>query len=666
MSRWSLLLAGALVAAGCAPSTPSASAPGAVRIDTQVVRSSLPGGAIERPLLGPVVPPPAFLAAVARGTRTLTGQPGPRYWTNRTDYTLRFGVDPGAKRVQGAAEIVYHNRSPVALEELHVDLTLNLHAPGVVRGEPAEVTGGITVDRVRVDGAPVARGGQTGSRYAVDGTRMIIVPAQPVAPGGTARIAMDFGYAVPQAGAGARMGYSGDDLLFLAYGYPTMAVFDDINGWHPDSFRGTAEFYQDFGRFDVTVEAPPQWLVMGTGELVNAAEVLAPAVLGRLRAAERSDTVVHVVTAADFGRVTAPGRAGTLRWRFVADSVRDVAFSLTRASRWDAMRAPVGDRDGDGAADFARVDAVWRDDRAPRWAQVARYARHSVDFFSRYTGIPYPWPHMTAVEGTDIIGGGMEYPMMTLIGPYTQAGDTALYNVTAHEISHMWIPMIVSTDERRFGWMDEGTTTFQENQARKEFFPGSDPEAGDRTAYLNVARAAGEGEITRWSDFHNTSTAYVAASYWKPGTLLATLREVLGEETFHRAHRAFLNEWKYKHPLPWDMWNTFERVSGRDLDWFWQSWYGTTWTLDHAVGSVTQSGAGTSITVRDLSNVPMPARLTVTYADGRTERREVPVETWLTGARTATVTVPGGATRVEIDAENAFPDVNRENNVWTR
>jgi hypothetical protein len=64
----------------------------------------------------------------------------------------------------------------------------------------------------------------------------------------------------------------------------------------------------------------------------------------------------------------------------------------------------------------------------------------------------------------------------------------------------------------------------------------------------------------------------------------------------------------------------------------------------------------------------MPARLTLTRENGETLTREVPVETWLRGARTATVTVPAGSpvVRVEIDAAHAFPDLNRENNVWTR
>jgi aminopeptidase N len=328
----------------------------------------------------------------------------------------------------------------------------------------------------------------------------------------------------------------------------------------------------------------------------------------------------------------------------------------------------VGDRDGDGRADHTAIHAFWRPE-ARRWANTARYEAHAITFLSEYTGVPYPWPHMTAVEGEDIIGGGMEYPMMTLISAYTQADDAALYGVTAHELAHMWVPMIVSVDERRYSWLDEGMTTFHEAQARKDTFPTSTPELEDRTSYLNLARAGGEGEIMRRSDFQYTSGAFGVASYPKPSTNFVSLRALLGEETFNRAWQTFQQRWAWKHPYPWDFFNTVEEVSGQELDWFWRTWFYETWTLDQAVASVAENAGGATIVVEDRGLAPMPARLTITREDGTVQGLEVPVEAWLEGRRTATVTVPGAQSpiiRVEIDAENAFPDVARDNNVWTR
>jgi hypothetical protein len=626
-----------------------------------------PSGAPQRPIPYPVTPPPSFQDAIREGTRTETGSPGPAYWQNGADYRIRASVLTDEKRLEGSAAIRYHNRSPDTLNVLVLDLTQNFHAPGAVRMEPAEITGGIELGSVQVRGRELGTGIDTGPRYAVDGTKMYVAPHRPVLPGESVDLAIEWAFAVPQAGAGERMGYSGDNLFFFAYWFPRMAVYDDVEGWSTDQFTGTAEFYHDFGNFELEIAAPEGWVVASTGTLTNAEAVLAPSVLERLRVAERSDTVVHVLTPRDFRTATRAGTDGVLRWSFVADSVIDVAFSVTRESIWDAARAPVGDRDGDGRVDHTVVHAFYREP-AFRWAEMVRYEQHAIRFLSEYTATPYPWPHMTAVEGAGIMGGGMEYPMMTLIGDYTAAGDEALYNVTVHELAHMWVPMIASVNERRYGWFDEGTTSFNENQARKDMFPGVASDAEDAESYLRVARAGLEGEIMRWSAYHYPGPAYVVASYRKPATVLVALRGLLGEETFNRAYRAFFDRWEWKHPYPWDLWNTFEDVSGQELDWFWRSWYYETWLLDQAVAGVTSGAGGSTITVRDLGDVPMPARLTVTLQSGEVLHREVPVSTWLAGSRTASVTVDAGSpvVRVEIDAEHAFPDANRENNVWTR
>jgi peptidase M1-like protein len=614
----------------------------------------------------PVDPEAGFLEAIRNGTRTTTGKPGPRYWTQFATYRLTARLLVEQKRLEGTALITYKNNSPDTLTNLHIDLTQNFHQATAVRNEPAEVTQGIELRRVAVDNQELRSAGD-GPRYQVMGTRLIILPPRPLLPGGSTQIAVDYAFKIPQAGAGERMGWDSDNLFFLAYWYPQMTVYDDVVGWHPDPFVGTTEFYADFANYDVTVDVPAGWLVMATGKLANAEEVLAPAVFQRLQRAEQSDSIVHVITQQDFGAAsTKAGTNGRLRWNFVSDSVRDVAISITRASLWDAARTGVGDRNGDGRTDYTRVDAIYRP-AASRWQQSARYSQHAIRFLSNFLGIPYPWPHMTAVEAADIIGGGMEYPMMTLIGAYTMQGDTALYAVTAHEEAHMWYPMLISTDERRYSWMDEGTTTYNENQAKKDIFPNKNWDLPEQFGYLRIVEAGEEGEMMRRSAFHYSPFAYGIASYDKPATVLATLRAVLGAEVFNRALKEYGQRWKYKHPYPWDLWNTFESVSGKDLDWFWAPWYQTTWTLDQGIGSVRTANGNTTITIEDKGRAPLPVNLVITRAGGRTERRVVPVDVWLAGATSTTVTVTGSdVTKVEIDPERAFPDANRRNNTWTR
>ena len=622
-----------------------------------------------RPIPWEITPPGNYQLAVQQGTRSATGEPGLNYWVQETDYVLNARIFPLSGLLDGSGAITYTNHSPATHSRLYMEITQNFHQPGVRRAEAAEITGGMIIRRVAVQGEELPSGPvPEGPHYQISGTNMILTLPQPIASGETVEIDIEWRFNIPSVGAGGRMGRNQDNLLFLAYWYPTMAVYDDVAGWHTEAFTGVSEFYHGFADYDITVEVPAGWVVASTGELQNPEEVLAPHILDRFNAAWESDGVLQVIGPDDFGEVgTATTDDGLLRWHFVAENVRDAAFSATKQSIWEAGRTSVGDRDGDGEEDFARINTFYREE-APLWANVTEYQQHAIRYHSRNTGFAYPWPHMTAVEGAGIIGGGMEYPMMTLIGDYNARGDSALYNVTAHELAHMWIPMVVGTNERKFGWMDEGFTTFHENDARMDYHPGLNHYLRDQQIYAAVARQRSEGAMMRHSSYHATPIAFTIASYMKPATMLAALRGVLGDDVFYEATRTFIAEWAYKHPYPWDFFNTFERVSGRDLDWFWRSWYYETWTLDQAIEEVSVDGIETTITVRDNGLAPMPVLLGIELASGEVMGRLIPVTAWLNGATTASFTLvtESPIVRVVIDPENIFPDVDISNNGWNQ
>lgn len=625
-----------------------------------------------RPIPGPVVPPPFFRTALEQGTRSPDGGPGANYWQVYADYDIDARLDPGSGLLSGRETVRLRNRSPYVLPELMLFLHQNIHAPGVMRNRTVEVTGGMRLDRVRVAGEDLLprSAGSEGPGYRVQGGVMSLTPPTPVESGGTVELELEWTFLVPQNGAG-RMGFSGREMYFIAYWFPKIAVYDDLRGWDAEPYQG-AEFYEGYGDYRVRLTVPEGWTVMATGRLENPEEVLSPQTRARMAAALQADTLVQIVTRSDrdAGRVTTSSETGALTYRFAAENVRDFTWATSNVQLWTGTSARVPDRDGDGADDRVAIHSFWREYRAPLWAEQALYAKHSIEFESRYTGFPYPWPHMTSVEGADIIGGGMEYPMFTLIGTYEGRQPLDLYAVTAHELGHMWVPMIVGANEKRYAWIDEGSTTFLENQTKPDYWPDlGNADADDLEAYLTVARAEAEQSMMRHGDYYEPGPGYGTASYQKPATLLVTLRNLLGQPTFDDAYHAFIREWAFKHPTPWDFFNTFERVADQDLDWFWTSWYYETWVLDQAVESVTSVGGETVVTVADLEFVPMPTLLRIETADGRTIEREVPVTHWLTGAVSAEVRVPydaGEIVRIELDPGHLFPDVNRENNVWER
>jgi len=630
-----------------------------------------------RPRPYPVFESKVFERAVARGTRTRTGVPGARYWQQYARYKLEAELDPPSKRLTGRGTVRYENRSPDTLRIVAVRLYQNLFAPDAERNERVPVTGGVTLSRVAAQGrvlaerATAATDVDSAPGYQVDGTTAWLRLPSPIAPGGTADFEFAWSFVVPPDGA-PREGTDGE-IFYVAYWYPQIAVYDDVTGWQADPYRGNAEFYMGYGDYDVSLTVPEGWLVTATGTLQNADAVLPAAQRERLAQARRTGEVVHVVRdderGAGRGTLRAPaGARGRLTWRFAAGGVRDFAFGTSDKYLWDATRALAADSASlsTGGGDTVMIHSFYRPERrAWAWDRSAAYARHSIEFLSRYLW-PYPWPQMTAVDGV-VSCSGMEYPMLTCIGG--RRDTLLLYSVTVHEIAHMWFPMQVGSDEQRFAWQDEGLTRFNQAQAMREYFRGSyDLETIAREQYLALARAGEEVELMRHGDLYPPGTpAYGIASYAKMATNTVALRALLGDSLFLRAYREYGRRWRGKHPQPYDFWNTVEDVAGRDLDWFWRSWWYETWTLDHAIAGVRAAGDGLEITVEDRGLAPMPARIAVTRHDGRVQRLEVPVNVWLAGARRHTLRVadPSSVVRVELDPEKRFPDIDRANDVWT-
>jgi len=558
-------------------------------------------------------------------------------------------------------------------------------------------------------------------RYAIHGTVMWIALRRPLPPGDSLELSFAWSYEPAPAPSDGREGRDGG-VWFMGYWYPQVAVYDDVDGWVTDPYLGWAEFYMDPADYDVRLTVPRGWVVGATGTLRNPEEVLSERSRARLARARRTGEVVHVVAAGERGSdaAFAPG-SGDLTWHFTAADVRDFAWGASRDYVWDATRALVG-----GSAEAARVAAERRAGRGPAAAagtepgaapgaegapgraaeapaadrspgaaaQVppdtvliqsfyrptaaasafaaggARFTRDAVERLSDYLW-PYPWPVMTSMEGV-LDSGGMEYPTMTLMQPW--ADTLSLAGDLMHETGHMWFPMQVGSDEKRHPWMDEGLTQFDVAQGMRMIYGEpreggrpNDSEPGQRSLYLEAARQGHETTLMRHGD-RFPEDLYLVMYYDKTAQVLASLRSILGEPTFHRALREYGRRWTGRHPEPADFFNTFDDVSGRDLSWFWRSWFYEPWSLDQALGPVRVDGDSVAITVEDVGLAPMPVRLAVTRADGSVQRLELPASAWLDGSRRHVVRVAARpeVVRVEIDPEGAFPDVDRSNQVWER
>ncbi|MEQ1858184.1 MAG: M1 family metallopeptidase [Longimicrobiales bacterium] len=626
---------------------------------------------VPRAIPAPVAPPPEYQRAIDRGWRSTNGAPGHSYWQQGTAYEIEARLDPATAKLEGTVRIVYANNAPADLRTVFLLLHQNFHREDAVRHDPGEVTGGITLRRVTAGGAVLEEGAiDDGPGYEVNGTVMELRPPTGLEQGDTLRLELEWEMTVPQKGINERMGHSNHELYFIAYWFPKMAVLDDLRVWDAEPFLGTGEFYDGFADYTVSLTVPVDWTVLATGSLENPDEVYSALTRERLQAAALSDTLVMIAGRGerDALAVTADAPEGWLTYRYRASQVRDFTWTTSNVQRWDATSARVMSRTVDGAEDRVLIHSFWRPERAPLWSEAWLYGKQSIEFHSTYTGLPYPWPHMTLVEGADIIGGGMEFPMLTLIDSFTDSDAQSLFNTTSHEIAHMWLPMIVGTNEKRYAWIDEGSANFIEGQSRMELFPGVDHHRVEARTYLGFAAARQEEILMRHGDWYESPSGYGIASYYKPAALMMALRQLLGPETWDEAYRTFIAEWAYKHPTPWDFFATFERFAGRDLDWFWTAFYYQTWALDHSVGDVTtNTGGETTVVIEDRGLAPFPALVRIRTASGQTLEREVPVEHWLAGNTTFEIDVGRErVTRVEIDPAGYAPDMDRSNNLWPR
>jgi hypothetical protein len=487
---------------------------------------------------------------------------------------------------------------------------------------------------------------------------------QPVVPGGNAVFEIDWRFTIPEGEGVPRMGMVDSTSGQIAQWYPQVAVYDDVTGWDTRQYLSNGEFYLEYGTFDLAITVPAGTVVAATGMLQNAEEVLHPEIRERVGRALQSDEIVRVVTEADFGPGKATlGRAGeTLTWRFHAEDVRDAAFAFSDHYLVDMASGIVDTVSGRRTV----VHAFYRPS-ATTWRESARMTKDAIEVFSRNV-YPYAYPQITSTEG---LVGGMEYPMIVFVRNFDT--EQVTQRVIAHELGHEWFPMMVGSDETSWAWMDEGVNTYITIFAAEHYYPESTERAEVRQRYRDYARTTNTTSLSMMDvpDAIALAGGQIGIlGYRQPATALLGLREALGPPTFDRALTEYTDRWLFKHPMPWDFFNTFEDVAARDLDWFWVPWFYGPGIHDFAIEDVEVHAMGgrnhVVATVRNEGTVLMPVRLVVVTDSGQRVPAETPVERWFDGKRSIAVeaTIDGEVAAVELDPEGLFADVDPSDDRW--
>lgn len=606
--------------------------------------------------------PPLFInrnlqEAYEKGTRSMDGKPGKNYWQNRGDYSIKISFDPHSLLVKGEEDITYYNNSPDTLHKLILHLFPDYYKRGILRGYPVaekDENDGVKIESLQVGNEMISDDLAMG-KARHEQTNLIVEQETPILPHSKTRIHVRWHYTL-NSGSQNRTGQVDSTSFFIAYFFPRVAVYDDVDGWNDAGYNGVQEFYNDFGNFNVSITVPKGFVVWATGDLLNREEVLAPRIISKLHQAQMSSQVTHVIDSNDYkgGPVTVSGPLNT--WKFSAANVTDFAFATSDHYLWDACALP-GRKPGGG---FVMVETAYNKDHKD-YFDVINIAKRTVQIMNdTFPAITFPFSHITIFDGTE----QMEYPMMVNDNPTETRKDAV--QLTTHEIFHSFFPFYVGTNESQHAWMDEGWATMGESVISPMMGEPEDEGIYSKGRFERIAGTDKDFPMITSSQLQ-PDIAYYAKSYGKAGVCYWVLRDLLGEEKFLKALHAYIDAWNGKHPTPYDFFFIFNTASGENLDWFWKPWFFDWGYPDLAIKKVSVSNNQCNITVERKGSFPVPVTLIINMKDGTVIQHHETASVWKDGkaAYIFQTKVNGDVESVKL-GDIYTPDVNRKNNDWKK
>jgi len=596
--------------------------------------------------------------AYANGTRSADGKPGTKYWQNKGVYNISLAVAPPKRTITGSEEITYTNNSPGPLDRLVFRLELNSHQPEAPREDPVEssyLTSGVHIDEY-------TENGKTKPWKEAKGlTFYPMTLDKPLASGASVKLTfkwhVDLAQHTNQVG---REGAIDDTTFFIAYWYPRVAVYDDTSGWDAAYFTEGHEFYNDFNDYTFQVTAPRNFIVWATGDLLNPDEVLKPEFAARLKSSFTSDDLVHVATLKELNDKVVTQQNDTLTWKWKADNVSDVALAVSDHYLWDAGSVVVDKTSNRRAS----VQAAY-DEKSKDFEKMVEYGKHALDWCSNnFPGTPYPFQKTTIVRGY----AGMEYPMM--VNDESYEDPTFSRFVVEHEILHSWFPFHMGINEQRYGFMDEGWTTAFENMIGtadlgKEKADDAFKQFRIRSWASNTTSPDTDLPIITPADAM-AGMGYRNNEYGKAALAYLAVKDYLGDAEFKRVLTGFIDRWHGKHTLPWDMFNSFNDISGKDMNWLFRNWYFEPNYMDLALGRLPPSSeGGSAITVNNIGGFAVPFDLVIDYVDGKSQRIHLTPAAWEKDRKQFTWIGSGtpAIRSVKIDT-GIYMDANESDNKW--
>ncbi|MBL7720849.1 MAG: M1 family peptidase, partial [Chitinophagaceae bacterium] len=242
-----------------------------------------------------------------------------------------------------------------------------------------------------------------------------------------------------------------------------------------------------------------------------------------------------------------------------------------------------------GVGEYAVVKDKWRDkevnyyvekEYAPVAKKIFGNTPEMMTFFSKITGVDYPWIKYSQITGRDYVAGAMENTTSTIHKESAQQDARELIDgnswegTIAHELFHQWFGDYVTTESWSNLTLNESFADYSQT-LWDEYKYGKD--AGDAENFQGMQGYLGnpgsdKKDLVRFH-YQHREDMFDAVSYQKGGRILHMLRNFVGDSAFFKSLNNYLTTNKFKSAEAHQLRLAFEEVSGRDLNWFFNQWY---------------------------------------------------------------------------------------------
>ena len=242
-----------------------------------------------------------------------------------------------------------------------------------------------------------------------------------------------------------------------------------------------------------------------------------------------------------------------------------------------------------GVGEYAIVKDKWRNipvdyyiekEYEPYAKQIYGNTPEMIEFFSKKLNYDYPWAKYAQISGRNYVSGAMENTTATLHGsdilqkPGQLIDENTWEDTIAHELFHHWFGDLVTAESWSNLTVNESFANYSE-YLWNEYKYGKDQ--ADYHLMTDVNRyihnpSDFKKNLVRFN-YESREDVFDLVTYQKGGGILNMLRSYLGDDAFFAGMNDYLKTYEYQNAEAHQLRLSFEKVSGKDLNWFFNQWY---------------------------------------------------------------------------------------------